>query len=351
MRVNLFDFELPENLIAQEPVYPRDASRLLEIRPDGEYHDHNFSYLLSLLKPNDLLVFNDTKVIPSRLKGKRGTASVEVTLHKKISESIWKAFAKPARKLNVGDVFIIADDFQAEVTARGENGEVELEFNFPENTFDELLNKYGIMPLPPYIKRKEGAREQDTTDYQTVFASIPGAVAAPTAGLHFTEEMLKNIKMKGIKTCFVTLHVGAGTFLPIKSEDTKEHVMHKEWFSISKETAALINETKNAGGRVIAVGTTSLRTMESAADKNGKIQASQKETGLFIVPGYNFRIVDALLTNFHLPRSTLFMLVCAFAGMKNMHDAYTHAINNKYRFFSYGDACFLHRNDVITDGD
>lgn len=341
MLVSEFTFNLPKELIANSPAVPRDSSRLLDLS-SAEISDKFMYDFPDLLKEGDLLVFNNTEVIPARLFGNRNGAKAEVTLHKQLSTNSWKAFAKPARKLKIGDKFTINEDFYATVKNKNE-GEVELEFNVDGAVLYEMLERYGKMPLPPYIERKEGSLTSDNKNYQTIFASKKGAVAAPTAGLHFTENLLERIAEKGVKICFVTLHVGAGTFLPVKVEDTKDHVMHSEYGVLSCETTDLINQTKRDGGRVIAVGTTSLRLLESAAGDDGVMHPFTGDTDIFITPGYRFKITDALLTNFHLPESTLFMLVCAFAGTDKMKSAYQYAITNKYRFYSYGDACFLNR--------
>ncbi len=340
MKTSLFDFRLPPERIATRPIQPRDAARLLRVAPQV-LHDWHMGDLPELLNPGDILVFNDTKVIPARLIGMRGDAKVEVTLHKNLGDLIWQAFAKPAKRLKVGDVFTVAPDFTAAVLEKNEAGEVTLQFSGSTQEFFAKLKKYGHMPLPPYMKREDNA--EDKYDYQTVYAQHEGAVAAPTAGLHFTPELLKKLEDKGIKRAFVTLHVGAGTFLPVKAEDTEGHKMHSELAIISPETAGAINAVKKAGGRVVAVGTTSLRVLESAADAQGMVHPYNQETDIFITPGYKFKAVDMLLTNFHLPKSTLFMLVCAFAGMENMQQAYAHAIAGGYRFYSYGDGCLLEK--------
>ena len=346
MRVDSFDFDLPAELIAHEPVSPRDSSRLLEISGENNFSDRNFVDILSLLQPKDLLVFNNTKVIPARISGSRRGAKVEITLHKNLGTGKWRAFAKPARKLNAGDIFFVAEDFQAEILQKLENGEIELQFAVAGVELDNKLLKYGSMPLPPYIKRKNSAANSDNQTYQTVYAKEAGAVAAPTAGLHFTQVLLDKISHMGVEMCFVTLHVGAGTFLPVKCDDTSDHIMHSENFVISESAAASINKTRANGGRIIAVGTTSLRALESSADISGIVKPGNSDTNLFIVPGYKFKVVDLLLTNFHLPRSTLFMLVSAFSGLRTMQNAYKHAISKKYRFFSYGDACLLHKEKI-----
>ncbi len=361
MRVELFDFSLPEERIATSPASPRDAARLLYI--SCELQDRHIPDLPALLSPGDLLVFNDTKVIPARLHGKRGEARVEVTLLKECSEfgvqssekklsqnselrtlttTTWQAFAKPAKRLRVGDTVTFAEDFHAEVLAKHE-GEVTLRFNMAGAEFERLLAEYGTLPLPPYIASRRAPGEVDKADYQTIYAREPGAVAAPTAGLHFTDRLMEALAARGVAHAFVTLHVGAGTFLPVKTEDTREHKMHSEWYSIGEETAGAINRTRAAGGKIVAVGTTSLRVLESIADAEGRVRAGRGDTEIFITPGYNFKCVDRLLTNFHLPRSTLFMLVCAFAGTERMQAAYAHAIAQGYRFYSYGDACLLER--------
>ncbi|MHA1537065.1 MAG: tRNA preQ1(34) S-adenosylmethionine ribosyltransferase-isomerase QueA [Alphaproteobacteria bacterium] len=340
-----FDFDLPREKIASRPARPRDASRLLEVRA-SELRKHVFASLPELLSPGDLLVFNDTRVIPTRLKGRRGAAKVEVTLHKRIAAGIWLAFAKPARRLKQQDRIEFAGALSAEVVVKGEGGEVGLDFGLADEALMAALGEHGKMPLPPYISRPASADANvyagDSEDYQTIFASRDGAVAAPTAGLHFTRELLDRLAGKGIASAFVTLHVGAGTFLPVKTERLSGHVMHAEWGEISESTAAAIDAARTAGGRIVAVGTTSLRLLESAARRDGTLRAFAGETDIFITPGYRFRACDLLITNFHLPRSTLFMLVAAFAGLDPMKTAYAHAMAAGYRFYSYGDACLLH---------
>lgn len=347
MKVDDFDFDLPTGAIAQRPACPRDSSRLLQI---DDISDHLMADLPTLLSPGDMLVFNDTRVIPARLVGKRGTASIEVTLHKRIADDTrgdsWAAFARPAKKLKVGDVIDFAADFRATVVAKGERGEVMLVFNLADQKLMAALEAHGAMPLPPYIKRDNLADDRDGSDYQTLFAEKDGAVAAPTAGLHFTPELLDALQDRGILHATVTLHVGAGTFLPVHVDDTDDHVMHAEWGEIDQATAAAINLAKAEGGRIVSVGTTSLRLLESAADVDGVLQPFSGDTDIFITPGYKFRIVDVLLTNFHLPRSTLFMLVSAFAGLETMKNAYATALERGYRFYSYGDGCLLTRNET-----
>ena len=356
MRVDAFDFELPEDRIALRPAEPRDAARLLAVDPgaDTVLADCGIRDLPALLSPGDALVFNDTKVIPARLSGRRvrdGTAGprIEVTLHKQESEARWRAFVKPARKLVEGDGLAFGEPgdlslsgrLDARIVAKGEGGEIELAFEFSGPAFDEALAQIGHMPLPPYIAARRPPDRQDTDDYQTMFARRAGAVAAPTAGLHFTERLLAALEARGISRHMVTLHVGAGTFLPVKVDDTGDHRMHSEWGEVSPETADALNRARAAGGRVVAVGSTPVRLLESAADPDGCIGAFSGETDIFLTPGSRFRAVDRMLTNFHLPRSTLFMMVAAFSGLETMKRAYAHAIEDGYRFYSYGDACLL----------
>lgn len=340
MRVAEFDFTLPKELIAQQPAKPRESARLLGIEPD-RLHDHRIFDLPDLLRPGDLLVFNNTRVIPARLNARRGEARVEVTLHQPIDDVSWRAFAKPARKCRLGDRLAIGPGFDAEVVGRGEHGEIALRFSQGGQDLIQALRRFGLMPLPPYIKRSETGNDADHQDYQTLFAQHDGAVAAPTASLHFTEALMARLDRSGVRHAFVTLHVGAGTFLPVRVDDTEEHRMHSERFDLGNDTIEAIERTRAAGGRVIAVGTTVLRTLEANAAANGRLHPGQGETSLFITPGYRFRVVDRLLTNFHLPCSTLFMLVAAFSGLDRMRTAYAHAIERRYRFFSYGDACLL----------
>lgn len=344
MRLSDFDFDLPRALIADHPARPRDAARLLAV-PAGAagFEDRAIRELPALLGPGDLLVLNDTRVIPARLRGKRGNASIEVTLHKHEGAGRWRAFAKPAKRVTAGQIIVFASDFAAEVAAKGEGGEIVLEFDAEGAALIALLERHGQMPLPPYIKRAKTGDPADRADYQTVYAARAGAVAAPTAGLHFTPDLFAALDARGVKRAFVTFHVGAGTFLPVKTEDLSKHVMHAEWGEVSAEGAAAIAAARARGGRIIAVGTTSLRLLESAAGVDGAVRAWSGETRLFITPGYRIRTADMLLTNFHLPRSTLFMLVAAFAGLARMKAAYAHAIARRYRFFSYGDACLLER--------
>jgi len=342
MKVADFDFELPAGYIAQRPVSPRDGARLLTV-PGLE--DFRVRELPQLLAPGDILVFNDTRVIPARLQGMRGAARIEATLHKRIAGDTWKAFAKPAKKFQPGDTVVFAQGFAATCTAKGAGGEVTLRFNLAGAELMAALETHGAMPLPPYIKRRGLADARDGADYQTMFAAKKGAVAAPTAGLHFTPRLLAALGASGIDKALVTLHVGAGTFLPIKVDDTDDHLMHAEWGEVGQATADAVNRARAQGGRVVAVGTTSLRLLETAAAEDGTLSPFAGDTDIFITPGYRFRIVDALLTNFHLPRSTLFMLVAAFAGLGAMKKVYRTAIDRGYRFYSYGDACLLERND------
>jgi S-adenosylmethionine:tRNA ribosyltransferase-isomerase len=339
MRVDDFDFELPKPLIADHPVEPRDAARLLLV--SETIKDRRIAELPQLLRPGDLMVCNDTRVIPARLVGSRGAARIEATLHRNLGGGAWRVFIKGAKRVKPGDRIDFAADFSAEVAAKHEEGDVTLRFDREGQDFRAALERHGSMPLPPYIKRPSGGETRDRGDYQTIFATTDGAVAAPTAGLHFTEALLAALDAAGIARLTVTLHVGAGTFLPVKVEDTGDHKMHSEQGFISGEAAARINATRAEGGRIVAIGTTALRLLESAADEHGHIRPFAGETALFITPGYRFRAIDVLLTNFHLPRSTLFMLVSAFAGLERMKAAYAHAIVAQYRFFSYGDACLL----------
>ncbi len=339
MRVDAFDFDLPKDLIAERPVSPRDAARLLVVE-GSQLHDRHVSDLPDLLAPGDCLVVNDTKVIPARLSGKRGEARVELTLHRIEPDGQCAAFARPAKRLHPGDTISFSDGFEAVVSGR-DGGEVSLTFNKRGDAFWAALEAHGAMPLPPYIRRTGGPDAQDACDYQTMFAKERGAVASPTAALHFTPAVADALDARGVTRVALTLHVGAGTFLPVKVEDTDNHTMHSEWGRISTAAAAAINEARAAGGRIVAVGTTSLRLLESATDARGIVRAFKGETDIFITPGYRFRAVDRLLTNFHLPRSTLFMLVSAFSGLETMQAAYAHAITNSYRFYSYGDACLL----------
>ncbi|MCH8863194.1 MAG: tRNA preQ1(34) S-adenosylmethionine ribosyltransferase-isomerase QueA [Proteobacteria bacterium] len=350
MKVSDFDFNLPDERIALRPAEPRGAARMLVVRPGGKIEDSRIKALASYLRPGDAVVFNNTKVIPARLVGRRGAATIEVTLHRRIEPTKWRAFARPAKRLREWDI-IDFNGLKAEVEEKGEDGEVTLRFDCSPVDFAEGLARKGVMPLPPYIASKRAPDARDDRDYQTLFARREGAVAAPTAGLHFSDEIMKSITDAGAKTHFITLHVGAGTFLPVKCEDTADHKMHREWGEISATIAEALNETRARGGRIVAVGTTSLRLLESATTPGGQIYPFSDETGIFITPGYKFRAVDLLVTNFHLPKSTLFMLVSAFSGSAAMKAAYAHAIAERYRFYSYGDTCLLYPGQAKERGE
>ena len=353
MRVDLFDFELPEERIALRPAEPRDAARLLVVRPGEGLGDKGVRDLPDLLSPGDVLVLNDTKVIPARLEGTRrrgeAVAQVEATLHMRAGSDRWLAFIRPAKRVAEGERISFGHSgeacflgtLEATVAEKREGGEALLVFDFSGPVLDEAIAAAGHIPLPPYIASKRAEDARDRVDYQTIYAREEGAVAAPTAGLHFTPELFSALDAKGIERHFVTLHVGAGTFLPVKAEDTEAHRMHAESGHVSAETAAALNAVRRRGGRVVAVGTTSLRLLESAAGEDGIIREWAGATDIFITPGYRFRAVDALMTNFHLPRSTLFMLVSAFSGLETMQAAYRHAVEEGYRFYSYGDASLL----------
>lgn len=356
MRTDLFDFDLPDERIALHPAEPRDAARLLVVDPASGVRDSIVRELPAWLRPGDALVFNDTRVIPAALEGERvrgeNRARVALNLTKRIDESTWTALARPAKRLQVGDRLqlggtsdvCLAAALDAMVTAKGEAGEVTLTFDFAGPVLDAAIAAQGQMPLPPYIALKRAPDESDRAAYQTIYARHDGAVAAPTAGLHFTPDLMRALAERGVSQHYVTLHVGAGTFLPVKADDTAEHKMHAEWGDVSQRTVDELNAVRARGGRVVAVGTTSLRLLESAA-ADGTLKPFHGDTAIFITPGYRFRAVDALMTNFHLPRSTLFMLVSAFAGLETMQAAYAHAIAAGYRFYSYGDASLLLRQD------
>ncbi|MFD1326787.1 tRNA preQ1(34) S-adenosylmethionine ribosyltransferase-isomerase QueA [Mycoplana ramosa] len=360
MRIDLFDFELPEERIALRPVSPREDARLLVVHPGQPvpFADHRVGDLPDFLEPGDALVFNDTRVIPAQLEGIRhregaGGQQVSATLHMRIAADRWKAFARPGKRIKVGDRISFGHEgrvcllgtLDATVEEKGDNGEVTLRFDFFGPTLDEAIATVGHIPLPPYIASKREGDEADRRDYQTIYAREEGAVAAPTAGLHFTEGLFERLDRKGVERHFVTLHVGAGTFLPVKADDTDDHVMHQEIGHVSKATADALNAVRARGGRIVCVGTTSLRLLESAASADGTIEPWSGATGIFITPGYRFRTADVLMTNFHLPKSTLFMLVSAFSGLETMRAAYAHAIGTGYRFYSYGDASLLFRED------
>jgi S-adenosylmethionine:tRNA ribosyltransferase-isomerase len=359
MRTDLFDFDLPPERIALRPIVPRDAARLLLVRPgaSAELEDRLVGELPDLLRAGDALVVNDTKVIAARLTGRRigrGTAEpiIEATLHRRLDGSRWRAFVKPARRLATGDTVRFGDEgrvcflgqLDASVEEIREGGEVTLAFAFHGPVLDQAVEERGAMPLPPYIAARRSPDDRDRTDYQTLFARAEGSVAAPTAGLHFTEALMARLHRCGIAVHTVTLHVGAGTFLPVKSADTADHRMHPERGSVSEETADALARVRRAGGRIVAVGSTALRLLETASLEDGIVRPFSGETTLFVTPGYRFRAVEALMTNFHLPRSTLFMLVAAFSGLDLMKRAYAHAIAARYRIYSYGDACLLFRS-------
>jgi S-adenosylmethionine:tRNA ribosyltransferase-isomerase len=356
MRTDLFDFELPAASIALRPASPRDSARLLVVQPDAVLRDRTVSDLPLWLEPGDQLVVNDTKVIAAQLKGRRigrdSEPKIEATLIKRLDGSRWRALVRPAKKLSPGDTIRFGNEgrvcllghLDAQVEHKGDEGEITLSFSFHGPALDQAIADLGAPPLPPYIASKRAADERDAADYQTMFAVNEGAVAAPTAGLHFTPQLETALRGRGVGIHRITLHVGAGTFLPVKTDDTGGHKMHAEWGMISLDCADALNQARANGGRIVAVGTTSLRLLESAAAEDGAIEPFSGETAIFITPGYRFRAVDILLTNFHLPRSTLFMLVSAFSGLDTMKHAYTHAIASGYRFYSYGDACLLFRD-------
>lgn len=354
--MDLFDFELPEERIALRPAEPREAARLLVVAPQG-LRDAHVGDLPQFLRPGDVLVVNDARVIPAQLFGWRERdgvrARIDATLHKREDDSHWRAFLRPAKKLRIGETVLFGGPKESAacqanalsaIAIEKNDGEFLLAFNLGGAALDEAIEAHGHMPLPPYIAARRPEDARDESDYQTLFAEKSGAVAAPTAGLHFTENLVAAARQAGASIEKVTLLVGAGTFLPVKADDTADHVMHSEWGEVDASTAARINAARAAGGRVFAVGTTSLRILESAANEDGRIEAFAGDTSIFITPGYRFRAVDVLMTNFHLPRSTLFMLVCAFSGLERMKAAYAHAIATHYRFYSYGDACLLLRD-------
>jgi S-adenosylmethionine:tRNA ribosyltransferase-isomerase len=339
VRVSDFDFDLPAQCIALRPAEPRDSARMLVVRPDG-MADHGVSDLPALLRAGDCLVFNDTKVIPAQLEGRRGDARIGATLHKREGLRGWRAFVRNGRRLRDGDAIDFGSEVKAIASGRGEDGSWLLSFA-GEEPVEVLLHRAGTMPLPPYIASKRAVDGRDTSDYQTMFADKEGAVAAPTASLHFTPDLIAALDAAGIIRETLTLHVGAGTFLPVKADDTADHKMHAEWGRIDDATAARLNDVKARGGRIIAAGTTVLRLLESAAQDDGSIAAFEGDTAIFITPGYRFKAVDGLMTNFHLPKSTLFMLVSALMGLETMQAAYAHAIAQRYRFYSYGDSSLL----------
>ena len=355
MRVDLFDFHLPDDRIALRPAEPRDSARLLRVPAQGAFEDRTIRDLPDILRPGDVVVVNDTKVIPARLSGirRRGeaVARIEVTLHKREGDDKWRAFARPGKRLALGERIdfsatsessvCLLESLCADVLEKGQEGEVLLGFNFSGPALDEAIMRVGHMPLPPYIASKRGDDDRDAQDYQTLFARDPGAVAAPTAGLHYTPELVERLQARGIGLQRVTLHVGAGTFLPVKADDTQDHRKHAEFGIVPQSVADALNAARAQGGRIMATGTTSLRILETATGEDRIVQPFAGDTSIFITPGYRFKAVDVLLTNFHLPRSTLFMLVSAFSGLERMRAAYEHAIAAGYRFYSYGDACLL----------
>ncbi|MDX7952913.1 tRNA preQ1(34) S-adenosylmethionine ribosyltransferase-isomerase QueA [Lichenihabitans sp. Uapishka_5] len=351
MLVDAFDFALPDAAIALHPAQPRDAARLLAVMPGASpsFADHVVRDLPGLLRAGDAVVVNDTRVIPARLIGRRyrgeASARIEVTLHLREATDTWRAFLRPSKKLVDGETLVFGDGFAATRVASGEGGEAVLRFDRGGPDLDAALDRHGLMPLPPYIAHRRPEEAGDADHYQTMFAREPGAVAAPTAGLHFTPDLLTGLEAEGVAIHRVTLHVGAGTFLPVKVEDTADHRMHAEWGRVTPEVAAALNATRARGGRIVSVGTTALRILESATTEAGTIAPFAGQTAIFITPGYRFRAIDLLMTNFHLPRSTLFMLVSAFSGLDTMQAAYAHAITGGYRFYSYGDACLLGRHD------
>ena len=365
MKTADFDFDLPDDHIALRPAEPRDSARLLVVK-DGLREDRIVRDLPDFLRAGDALVFNDTRVIPARLSGVRErigpegeilTVAVEATLHHRDAPDVWSAFMKPGKRLKVGDRVrfgasadgaCLLGRLDATVAAKDEDGLVTLAFDLAGPALDDAIRDVGVMPLPPYIAAKRPEDDRDRSDYQTMFAQLDGSVAAPTAGLHFTPALMEALKARGVSTHALTLHVGAGTFLPVKADDTADHRMHSEWGVVSADTAAALNAARAAGGRIVCVGTTSLRLLESATTPDGVIQPFQGDTAIFITPGYAFRAVDVLMTNFHLPKSTLFMLVSAFAGLETMRAAYAHAVADGYRFYSYGDGSLLFRKGPPT---
>jgi S-adenosylmethionine:tRNA ribosyltransferase-isomerase len=356
MQLSDFDFELPDERIALRPASPRDSARMLIVRPDEALADHTVAVLPDFLRAGDVMVFNDTRVIPARLFGTRvreeTVVVVEATLHQRLSPHAWTAFMRPGKRLKVGDRVRFGERgdracllgvLDATITGKGDGGEVTLSFDLSGPDLDLAIAERGLMPLPPYIAAKRAEDERDRADYQTVYAREDGSVAAPTAGLHFTAELLERLNAAGVRLEFVTLHVGAGTFLPVKTNSLSEHRMHAEYGEVTPATAAALNATRAAGGRIVCVGTTSLRLVESATGEDGVVRPFAAETAIYITPGYRFRAADVLMTNFHLPKSTLFMLVSAFAGLEAMRAAYRHAIETGYRFYSYGDSSLLFR--------
>ncbi len=350
MRLSDFDFSLPQDRIALRPVYPRDAAKLLHVGAAGDLSDRKIRDLPMLLRAGDVLVVNQSRVIPAALTAVRAARQpggadirIHINLVERCGDDIWHVYAKPGRRLVVGDVLRLSDDTTLQVRGKHGDGRVTVQFSVSGAALDEVLDRIGQMPLPPYIADRRPADLQDRVDYQTLYAADAGSVAAPTAGLHFTPELLQSIDAMGVERLAVTLHVGAGTFLPVKTVDIATHVMHSEWGCVTPEVADAIARAQREGRRVIAVGTTAARILEAAAQQTGNIRAFSGNTAIFITPGFDFKVVDVLMTNFHLPQSTLFMLVCAMAGIPAMQAAYAHAIAHDYRFYSYGDACFIER--------
>ncbi len=348
MDVKLFDFDLPEDRIALRPAAPRDSAKLLQVRR-GAITDHCVRGLPEILQAGDVLVLNETKVLracltgvrPARAHGGGGDVSIGINLHKKLSPNEWRAFVRPAKRLKDGDIVTMSETLSADVFDKQSGGDIGLRFSLGGQALEHEIEACGVMPLPPYIARKRGVDDKDNDDYQTIFANEKGSVAAPTAGLHFTPDLFEKLSARGVEIVRLTLHVGAGTFLPVSHDDTDDHKMHSEWFSIDENAAAQINKAKSEDRRIIAVGTTALRALESSVSDNGHVIAQSKDTDIFITPGCDFAVVDGLLTNFHLPKSTLFMLVSALAGLDTMQTAYQYAIDNDYRFYSYGDTSLL----------
>ena len=349
LQLSDFDFELPEERIALRPAMPRGSARMLIVHGDGRLEDRRVTDLPNYLQPSDVLVFNETRVIPAALTGVRPArddtgrdVSVDINLTEQLSENTWRALARPGKRLKAGDQILIAETFTAELTQKHPSGEIDLRFNHSGEALHDALHAHGAMPLPPYIARRRAADGQDRTDYQTIFAAdAAGSVAAPTAGLHFTPSLLGAVDASGAQRKQVTLHVGLGTFAPVKDDQLERHTLHEEWRHLSDETAAALNAARRAGGRIVPVGTTALRTLESCCDGQGHLSAETGPTNIFIKPGDRIRATDMLMTNFHLPKSTLFMLVCALMGVDIMQKAYAHAVKEEYRFYSYGDACLL----------
>jgi S-adenosylmethionine:tRNA ribosyltransferase-isomerase len=355
MKVSDFDFDLPEECIALRPASPKDSAKLLQVSSKGELLDYCVKDLPNLLVRGDVLVINETRVLHAALNGTRkareygggGDVKLNINLHTLVSKNEWRAFIRPAKRLKVDDIVYFSDDFHAVVYDKLQNGDIGLRFNLSGIALTKAIDKFGKPPIPPYISRKRPVDDSDVDDYQTIYASgNSGSVAAPTAGLHFTDALFKELNLRGIQIERLTLHVSAGTFLPVKTEDTKDHHMHTEWYEIPPDTAKRINSAKSEGRRIVAVGTTTLRALESSARK-GFVTKLADETNIFITPGFKFGIIDGLMTNFHLPRSTLFMLVSALSGLKNMKFAYLYAIENKYRFYSYGDTSLLWKSEML----